>query len=803
MLKYLYSRSIKHKLIYAIAAVHAVLMSIFIVDLVSRQHAFLVTESKAATAGMARTLATNSIPWVLSNDLAGLDEIITSQSQQANFKFAMITDEKGKILSYYNHEKPKEKRAGEYISDADFIKNPNPTDLVTFFDDDLVIDLAAPIFVDSTLIGWARVQISRQNIANSIGYITEEGLFYTLFAILVGTLMAWLLGNSLTKGIYQLVNATQRVRAGERNIRISLNRRDELQNLSENFQAMLTNLEEKERDLHAEKERAEITLKSIGDGVITTDCEGKITYLNPVSEHLTGWGNFAAKGQPMENVFRIYNEYTMEPAVNPALKSMETRKIIGLANHTVLINRGGEKISIEDSGAPIIDKNGDIIGSVLVFHDATEARKLKDRLTWQALHDSLTGLYNRQAFENKLDELIESGLQAPEVQHSLIYIDLDQFKIVNDTAGHSAGDELLKQVARILSEQIRDTDLLARLGGDEFAILLEKCPTDNAEVIAEKVRSSVEQYRFTWEDRIFDIGTSIGIANIQGSISKATVMSQADMACYLAKDQGRNRIHVFREDDQTLAKEFSQLDWVNKIKQAVEKEQFVLFAQEIIPLQSLPDKKAYEILVRLKSNDGSLITPDQFLPAAERFNLMATLDTYIVEHAMQWLKDNAEHINYLNINISGQSLDNTQFNDKLLELLSANPDFNSKICFEITETTAITHMSASITFLNSIKNFGCRLALDDFGSGFSSFGWLKTLPVDYVKIDGSFVLDVLNDKVDAAMVKAIHQISQEMHIQSIAEFVETAQVADWLKEIGIGYAQGYHFHKPTPIEEIF
>ncbi|WP_373017558.1 EAL domain-containing protein [Thiomicrorhabdus sp.] len=803
MLKFFFSRSIKHKLIYSIAAVHAVLMSVFIVDLVSRQHAFLVSESKAATTGIARTLATNSIPWVLSNDLAGLEEIITSQSQQANFRFAMITDTKGKILSYYNEKAPTEKRAGKYISDTNFPLNAAPDDLMIFFDDDTVIDIAAPIFVDATLLGWARVQMSRSNISKSLLYITKEGLVYTLFAILIGTLIAWIMGRNLTKGIYQLISTTQKVRAGERNINIALNRKDELQNLSDNFQAMLVDLEEKERDLHAEKERAEITLKSIGDGVITTDRDGKITYLNPVSEHLTGWGNFAAKGQPMEQVFRIFHEQTLEPAVNPALKSMETRKIIGLANHTILINRAGEKISIEDSGAPIIDKSGEVIGSVLVFHDATEARQLKERLTWQAMHDSLTGLHNRQAFENKLDELIEAGAESPQLQHCLIYIDLDQFKIVNDTVGHSAGDELLKQVARILQDQIRDSDMLARIGGDEFAILLENCPTNNAETVAEKIRSSIEQYRFTWEDRTFDIGTSIGIASIQGSVSKAAVMSQADMACYLAKDRGRNRIHLFREDDQILAKEFSQLDWVNKIKQAVEKEQFVLFAQEIIPLQTQPDKRAFEILVRLKTENGDLITPDQFLPAAERFNLMASLDTYVVQHAIEWLKNNESRINYLNINISGQSLDNTQFNHILLNLLQDSPELNSKLCFEITETTAITHMSASIAFLNSIKNYGCKLALDDFGSGFSSFGWLKTLPVDYVKIDGSFVLDVLSDTVDAAMVRAIHQISQEMDIQSIAEFVENADVADWLKQVGIGYAQGYHFHKPTSIDEIF
>jgi diguanylate cyclase (GGDEF)-like protein len=499
-------------------------------------------------------------------------------------------------------------------------------------------------------------------------------------------------------------------------------------------------------------------------------------------------------------IAKIYREHSMEPAINPALKSMETGKIIGLANHTILINHSGEQISIENSGAPIIDAHGHIIGSVLVFHDATEARQLQKRLTWQAQHDSLTGLKNRQAFENKLDQLIEQSLADEHQQHSLVYIDLDQFKVVNDTAGHYAGDQLLKQIGIILQQQVQESDLLARLGGDEFAILLENCPPEEAENIAEKARRSIDEYRFTWENRVFDIGTSIGIAGIHGTSSKASVMSQADMACYLAKDRGRNRIHVYREDDQILAREFSQLDWVNKIKQAIADERFVLYAQEIVPLQHTRDQKAYEILVRLKTQNGEIISPDQFLPAAERFNLMAALDAYIVTHAVRWLEQNSRQIELLNINISGQSLDSTHFNTTLLNLLKQHPQLNQKLCFEITETEAITHMSASLSFLNSIKSYGCKLALDDFGSGFSSFSWLKTLPVDFVKIDGSFVLDVLNDKVDAAMVRAIHQISQEMQIQSIAEFVENQQVADWLQKIGIDYAQGYHFHKPTPIE---
>ena len=803
MLKDILAQSIKRKLIAGIALLHAVLMTIFVADLVNRQQDFLMEESNRYTTGIAKTLAANSTPWVLSNDIVGLDEIIHSQAKQPNFEFAMIIDNNGKILAYHHRNEHSTDLVGQHIETIPLKKTiDSGQDVTIFTDNNAQIDIAAPIQLQNNLIGWARIAMGRKHMDESIRYLTIEGVLYTLFAILIGTLFAWRMGNSLTQGIYKLIDATKQVRSGERKINISLDRKDELNTLSQNFKFMLDDLSVKESELFAEKERLEITLKSIGDGVITTDKEGLITYLNPVSELLTGWSNYSAQGIHIEKVFKIYHEITMEPAENPALNSIKHQKIVTLAHHSILLNRAGEKISIEDSGAPIVDNNGQIIGAVLVFHDATEARLLRKRLTWQALHDPLTGLKNRQAFENKLNDLVDQSSENPSLQHCLIYIDLDQFKIVNDTVGHSAGDELLKQVATILEQQVRDSDLLARVGGDEFAILLENCSTENATQIAEKIRVAVYEQRFIWEDRIFDIGTSIGIAHMQGIINKANTMSQADVACYIAKEQGRNRVHIYKEDDQALSNQFSALDWANRIKRAIENQQFVLYAQRIEPLQKTTQKPSYEILVRLQQEEGKLITPNQFLPAAERFNLMGELDIYIVKKAYEWLTHNIDKVELLNINISGQSLDDAYFNSALLDILKQNPITNQKICFEITETTAITHMSSSISFLNSIKNHGCRLALDDFGSGFSSFGWLKTLPVDYVKIDGSFVLDILDDRVDAAMVRAIHQISEQMDIETIAEFVENQAVSDWLTAEGIDYAQGYHFHKPSPLDEI-
>jgi len=803
MFKRFQQKSIKRSLILGIAGVHAVLMTIFVFDLVQREQAFLLDKSQEATIGISRTLSVNSINGVLTNDLAGLEEIITAQSMHPNFNFGLFLDKSGKILAYHNTEETKRNPVGHFHP-LDQLPPPNSSmDVVTFFDNIDVIDVANPIYVNDQHIGWTRIQHSRSHIADSLEYLTYEGLAYTLFAILIGTIFAWFMGHQLTRSIDQLVIATQKIRSGKRSISLNLNRQDELQILADNFQSMILELETKESELFAEKERAEITLKSIGDGVITTDREGRIGYINPVSEHLLGWSNQSAQGQPIQNIFKIYNELTMEPAINPALQAMETRKTLTLANHTVLINRSGESISIEDSGAPIIDRQGSIIGSVLVFHDATEARKLRTKLTWQATHDPLTELYNRAAFENYLEEAIDECSHTSHTQHTLLYIDLDQFKLVNDTAGHHAGDELLKQVSIRIKEQIREADLLARIGGDEFTILLKNCHIEDATIVAENIRREVYELRFMWDEKVFHVGTSIGVARIQGVTSKSTVMSQADIACYLAKEHGRNRIHFYNEKDSAAESTYSQFNWVERIKHAIEEEAFILYAQALIPLQHKQPHKSFEILVRLQDEQGQIILPDQFLPAAERFNLMGKLDAYIVEHAINWLKTHSQSINLLNINISGQSLQSDEFNNRLLALLAKNENINQKICFEITETTAITHMSSCINFLNNIKSHGCHLALDDFGSGFASFSWLKTLPVDFVKIDGAFILDVLTDNVDAAMVKALHQVSQEMHIQSIAEFVENQEVSDWLQEVGIDFAQGYHYSKPRPIDKIF
>ncbi len=794
--------TIKNKLILSIALIHAVLMTVFIIDLTERQKAFLLEESFQSTQALAETLAINATPWVLSNDLAGLEEIVQSQSQQLYLNFAILTNTSGEVLAYYHRNPQKKNKVGHFIEVPKIDPfSSNPKNRVNIDNLD-VIDISIPITLNQNQLGWARVQMSRENIYKSIQLITLEGMLYATLAILVGGFFAWLMGHRLTQRIHKLINITKKIRMGERNLSIDIGAQDELLDLANNFEDMLKVLETSEAMLFNAKEEAEITLKSIGDAVIVIKPNGKISYINPVAEVLTGWSRNQAQNQHIDEIMHLFSDIDKSPLKNPAFIALQNGQPINVMTQSTLINRHGDSYSIEDSAAPIIDKDGAIVGAVVVFHDATEQRALQKQLEWQATHDSLTQLHNRQAFETQLDELIDVSRKTPEHQNCLVYIDLDQFKVVNDTVGHTAGDQLLRQISQVIKKGLSSDAFLARIGGDEFAILLQNHTMQQAEKVAALLLSSITSQRFFWESKAFDIGASMGIAEIHGSLNKTAVLSRADIACYLAKDKGRNRIQTYIENDDHHESGQHILDRLNELKEALNENRLILFGQTLQPLQGQQELCHLEVLVRMVNKQDEIIPPGLFLPAAERFNLMPQVDAYVIKNCIEWLKDNHRKVDLVNINISGQSLADPVFNDQLIQRLEMNHSFNNKICFEITETVAITQIADTIDFLNRIKSFGCKLALDDFGSGFSSFSWLKNLPVDYVKIDGSFIRDVIADPIDAAMVRAIKEIGDNMSIQTIAEFVETQEIANWLIETGIDYAQGYHFSKPESLDAI-
>ena len=554
--------------------------------------------------------------------------------------------------------------------------------------------------------------------------------------------------------------------------------------------------------LFREKESAQITLQSIGDGVITTDADSNVEYVNPVAEDLTGWKVDDASGRPIDEIFRGFHEETCEPLENPMAVAIRRNRSIKSVRPTLLIRRDGNELYIESTASPIRDGKGVVTGGVLVFHDVSESRELNRRLSYHASHDILTGLVNRREFENRLERALKSA-RARETSYALLYLDLDQFKIVNDSCGHSAGDSLLNQLGTLLKSKIRWRDTLARLGGDEFGVLLESCSLDEAMNTAETLRLAISEYKFVWEDRTFRLGVSVGVVPITADNEDvAALLSAADSACAAAKEAGRNRIHSFQENDIDLMRRRREMQWAARINNALEEDRFELFRQTIQPLQGDEEGAHYEILLRMRDENGGIISPGLFIEAAERYGITPSIDRWVLRSAFRWLvseADERERLSLCSINLSGQSLGDEKFLPFVIDQFQMSGLDATKICFEITETAAIASYSQANRFINALKELGCKFALDDFGTGLSSFGYLKHFPVDFLKIDGSFVKEILHDPIDREMVRSINEIGHLTGKQTIAEFAENEEIITMLRGMGIDYAQGYGVSEPKRV----
>ncbi|MDX2411490.1 MAG: EAL domain-containing protein [Woeseiaceae bacterium] len=557
-----------------------------------------------------------------------------------------------------------------------------------------------------------------------------------------------------------------------------------------------------EEALFREKESAQITLQSIGDGVITTDSRCHVEYINPVAEDLTGWKVDDASGRPIDEIFRGFHEETCEPLENPLSVSIRRDRAIKSVRPTLLIRRDGNELYIESTASPIRDGKANVTGGVLVFHDVSESRELNRRLSYHASHDILTGLVNRREFENRLERALKSA-KARETSYALCYLDLDQFKIVNDSCGHSAGDALLGQLGALLKSKIRWRDTLARLGGDEFGVLLESCSLDEAMQAAESLRVAIGEYKFMWDDRSFRLGVSIGVVPIVAENEDvASLVSAADSACQAAKEAGRNRIHSFQENDIDLMRRRREMQWAARINNALEENRFELFRQTIQPLQAEEEGAHYEILLRMRDETGGIISPGLFIEAAERYGITPNIDRWVIRSAFRWLvseADERERLALCSINLSGQSFGDEKFLPFVVEQFQMSGIDATKICFEITETAAIASYSQANRFINALKELGCKFALDDFGTGLSSFGYLKHFPVDFLKIDGSFVKEILHDPIDREMVRSINEIGHLTGKQTIAEFAENEEIITMLRGMGIDYAQGYGVSEPKRV----
>ena len=568
----------------------------------------------------------------------------------------------------------------------------------------------------------------------------------------------------------------------------------------------VTPLRELNARLAEQHELLRVTLHSIGDAVITTDAQSEVTWLNPAAERMTGWLASEAAGRPLTQVFHIVNEETRLPAENPVTTCLAQGSIVGLANHTVLISRNGEEFGIEDSAAPIRNPSGEVLGVVLVFHDVTEQRRLSGEMSYRATHDALTGLVNRAEFETRLRRTLERAHEERS-EHALLYIDLDQFKLVNDACGHSVGDQLLQQVAKLLRDAVRARDTLARLGGDEFAVILEHCTADQALDVAQKICDRMEAFRFLHDERRFRIGASIGLVPVDNRwATAAAAMQAADTSCYAAKDAGRNRVHAWFDTDQAMRARQGEMQWATRLEQALDEDRFVLYVQRIEALGEGPSGLHAEVLIRMLEPDGSLIPPGAFLPAAERFHMATRIDRWVLKRAVQQIRGlgDLNALDTLCINLSGQSVGDRAFHRHAIDALSeAGGAVCERICLEITETAAVTNMADASIFIEQVRALGIRVALDDFGAGASSFGYLKTLQVDLLKIDGSFIRDVIDDPLDDAAVRCFVDVARVVGVKTVAEFVDRPEVLSRVREIGIDYAQGFLLHRPEPIENQF
>ena len=557
---------------------------------------------------------------------------------------------------------------------------------------------------------------------------------------------------------------------------------------------------EAKEQLFQEKERAQVTLQSIGEAVITTDPSGVVDFLNPVAEHLTGWRAYDAHGRHLNEIFSLVSESDGSSLPDPIARALRDHDESEAA--AIMVRSDGATIAVIENAAAIRDSEGNFTGAALIVRDVSRERNLLREMAFQATHDPLTRLINRRQFERELSAVVEDALTS-ENRHALMYIDLDQFKAINDSCGHIAGDQLLKQVAVHLGENIRRLDRLARLGGDEFGVLLRDCSIEKALEVAEALRHEIKDLRLHWEDRSFRISLSIGVVAItKDSGNLDEVLRAADAACYVAKDQGRNRVHFYQPDDELLAQRSTDMQWLHRLRDAIDRDQLILHGQSIFPLGHGNERPMMcELLVRMFDADGRMVPPMTFIPAAERFNLMFDLDLWVIGSAFRQIatlcKENPEDKRIFTINLSGQSLDHPDLELAIQELKLKYRVDPHRICFEITETSVIANMDRALALMDQLRRRGFLFALDDFGTGLSSFAYLKKLPVDYLKIDGEFVRDILHDPVDKAMVDTIKRIGDVLGMMTIAESIEDAATCDLLTAMGIHYGQGYHLAKPA------
>ena len=560
-----------------------------------------------------------------------------------------------------------------------------------------------------------------------------------------------------------------------------------------------------EEATQAGRNLARHTLDSIGEGVITTDLEGRIDYANGAAELMLGCRLDLAEGNRLSDLVGLVDEADRKPLGDPIQRCLSEGTRIDLGRRTLMLSKtSGEEHSIELSAAPIRAGRGDVLGAVVLLHDVSEIRGLARQMSYQASHDPLTGLVNRREFERRLDEII-AGARAGGSTHVLCYLDLDRFKAVNDTCGHMAGDNMLREVASLIRDKVRDSDIVARIGGDEFGMLLSGCPLDKARQISDDVVAAIRDYRFVWRDRIFNIGVSVGLVEIShesGTLEE--LMSAADSACYVAKQKGRGQVHVYSARDEAVARQRGEILWLQRLQKALKEDHFELFLQPIVSAAGRVDTgPACEVLLRMRNEDGGSATPGDFMEAAERYHLMPNVDRWVLQttfgaigSGVLTLPDNRS----CTINLSGQTLGDPQFLDFVVQCLDYSGVTPGQICFEVRESAVIGNLTHAARFIAVLHGMGCQFALDNFGSGIGSFANLKNLSMDYLKIDGAIIRGLGSDDVSQAMVSAMIKLASTLKIRVIAEHVETDTAFSLVRDMGVDFIQGYAVGRPEALQ---
>jgi len=557
-----------------------------------------------------------------------------------------------------------------------------------------------------------------------------------------------------------------------------------------------------EVSLGRSKRQAQYTLESISEGVITTDTEGRIDYMNRAAEVMTGTNREEAVRHTIGDLFSLVDEADRRPLGDPVERCLAMRRRVNMGRRALMVSRDGEQEhSIEITASPIRGPANSISGTVVVFHDVSEIRGLTRQMSYQATHDALTGLVNRREFERRLQEAMDDA-HAEEATHILCYMDLDRFKAVNDSCGHLAGDNMLREVATLIKDQVRDSDFVGRLGGDEFGTLLVGCPLDKARQIAGDICNAVADYRFVWKDKIFNIGISIGLLEISpASGNLQDTMSAADSACYVAKQRGRGQIHVYSARDEAIARERGDIQWLRQLQDALHEGKFELAVQPIIATAGNDDTgPALEVLIRLPDDRGRFANTAEFLRPAERYQLMPQIDRWVVNASLAAI--NAGEIKLPGkrscaINISGQTLADEGFLEFIVEALDRSGVLPESICFEVNEGAVTSNIQHARRFIEVLHGIGCEFALDDFGSGLGAFSNLRNLPVDYLKIDGSYTRNLASDQVNQEMVSAMIKLARTMEFRVVAEQVEEQADFDWLREVGVDFVQGNFVEAPA------